>query len=131
VLFGLHVRGSLFALCAVDLAFVVWLIGLSFAAVAIAGTFQQLLAISNMGAIVLAGVGGALTPISTLPGWAEAIAPATPTYWAMRGFNGVILEGHSLAAEGKPIAILLGSAIAFFLLGALRFRFDAPKGGTL
>src|SRR5437868_9051419 len=56
---------------------------------------SQLNAFSNLGAMVLAGVGGALAPTSALPSWARTLAPATPSYWAMRGFRQVILHPRS------------------------------------
>jgi len=130
-LFGLHVRGSVLALALVDMAFAIWLTVFILATVAYCKTFQQVLAVSNLGAIAFAGIGGALTPISTLPGWAKAVSPATPHYWAMKGFNHVLLEGKGLGAVITPMAVLLGSAAVLTVLAALRFRFDAPKGGFL
>jgi len=129
--FDLHVRGSVAGLALVDLAFAAWLLAFSFASVAYSKTFQQLLAISNVGAIVLAGLGGALTPLKTLPSWAQTISPATPTHWAMTGFNRVILHGRAFSSAVVPALVLLGFAALFAVLGALRFRLDEPKGGTL
>lgn len=131
ILFGLRVKGSVAALIAVDLAYSIWLMAFAFLITALSGTFQQLLAISNMGAIVLGGIGGALTPYSTLPGWTKAIAPATPSYWAMRAFNRIVLDGRGFAAAAASLAVLLGSAAVLALLTARIFRFSAVKGGTL
>src|SRR5207249_2306156 len=83
--FGFRVHGSVGGAVLVDLAFCAWLLAFAFLSVAISKTFQQVLAISNLGAILLAGIGGALTPLKTLPGWALAISPVTPTHWAMTG----------------------------------------------
>ena len=49
----------------------------------------------------------------------------------MKGFNHVLLEGKGLGAVITPMAVLLGSAAVLTVLAALRFRFDAPKGGFL
>jgi ABC-2 type transport system permease protein len=130
-LFGLHIRGSLTALVAVDLAFAFWLTTFILATVALCRTFQQVLVVSNLGAIVFAGIGGALTPIQTLPGWVSPIAHLTPTYWAMRGFNSVLLDGKGMRAVLLPVGVLLGVAVVFCALAAARFRFDAHKGGVL
>jgi ABC-2 type transport system permease protein len=131
LLFGLRIRGSVAALAAVDLAFTIWLTAFCVATVAVCTTIQQVLAVSNLGAIVCAGIGGALTPISTLPGWIHTIAHVTPDYWAMRGFNSVLLDGRSFAAVLLPIGLLLGSAVLLALTAAARFRFDARKGGMM
>jgi ABC-2 type transport system permease protein len=129
--FGLRVRGSVVALIAVDASFAIWLAAFCVAVIAVCGTFQQVVAISNLGAIVFASIGGALTPIATLPAWAHFTAHGIPTYWAMRGFNSVLLDGKGLGAVLLPVGILLGAAVAFIALAALRFRFDTAKSGTL
>lgn len=130
-LFGLDVRGSVPALVALLLSFALWLVAFILATVAWCKTFQQVLAVSNLGAIVFAGIGGALTPIATLPGWARSISPATPTYWAMKGTNSILLSGHGFHAVLPSIAVLLGSGAVFAVLAAVRFHFEEPKGGVL
>jgi ABC-2 type transport system permease protein len=131
LLFGLEINGSVVALAAVALSFVLWLIAFAFAVASYCRTFQQVLAVSNLGAILFSGIGGALTPIDSLPGWADAIAPGFPTYWAMRGFKDVLLDGEGLGGVGPEVAVLLGAAALFWVLAAVRFRLDDPKGGTL
>jgi ABC-2 type transport system permease protein len=44
----------------------------------------ELSAAIDIGSIILTCLGGALVPLSTMPGWARTIAPASPGYWAMR-----------------------------------------------
>jgi ABC-2 type transport system permease protein len=131
LLFHLRVKGSVGALIALDLAFDIWLVAFILATVAWCKTFQQVLAVSNLGAIVFASIGGAITPLKTLPSWAGAISPISPTYWAMHGFNSVILDGKALDAVLTPIAVLLGSAVVFAVLAAVRFNFNEAKGGVL
>lgn len=129
--FQLEIRGSLLALVAVDLAFAVWLMAFVIATVAFCRTFQQVLVVANLGAIVLAGLGGALTPMATLPDWADAISPAIPTHWAMEGFNDVFLEGDGVAAVLPSVGVLLACAGVLAVAAAARFRFYDQKGGTL
>ncbi len=131
LLFDLDVRGSLLALVLVVLAFAIWLMAFILVTVTFCRTFQQVLAVANAGAVLFAGFGGALTYIETLPGWAQAIAPVTPTYWAMDGFNSVFLDGEGVGGVAVPLAVLLGSAVVMFVLFALRYRLEAEKGGTL
>jgi ABC-2 type transport system permease protein len=127
LLYNLHVRGSMLALAAVATAFCVCVVGLGLALLAICQTVLQLNAIANLGAIVLAGIGGAIAPATALPGWARAVAPATPSYWAMRGFRAVILDGGSMGAVALPVAVLLGFAALFLVIAATRFRFEQTK----
>lgn len=69
LLFGLRLRGSLAALICIDLAFAVWLMAFVLATVTLCHNLQQVLAISNLGAILFAGLGGALAPVRDLPAW--------------------------------------------------------------
>ena len=84
-------------------------------------------AVSNLGAMFFSAVGGALVPSGQLPGWANAIGPFTPTYWAMRAFNAVFLEDGGLPEALPSIAALAGFAVASALYAWFRFDFDQPK----
>lgn len=130
-LFGLQVRGSVLALICVDLAFAIWLVTFILATVTVCRTFQQVLAVSNLGAILLAGLGGALAPVHDLPSWISPLSPFTPTYWAMRGFNSVLLSGEGLSAVLLPIGVLLAGAAALVIFVSVRFRLDTQKSGVL
>lgn len=69
----------------------------------------------------------ALVPLSVLPGWAHAVAPATPTYWAMRGFQSVILDGRGVSGVLLPVAVLLSMSAVFAAVSLARFRFADEK----
>jgi ABC-2 type transport system permease protein len=121
----LQVPGSWFGLIAVAASFWLCLVAIGFALLTLCRTVQQVNAISNVGAMMLSGIGGAFTPLSALPGWAQAISPATPHYWVMRGFRSVLLDGAGLGAVMLPCAVLLG--ITAILVLYVRLRFDADE----
>lgn len=126
LLFGLRVQGSIPAMVLVASAFALCLVSLGLLLLAVTRTIMQLNAISNLGTMIFAGLGGALAPITVLPGWARAVAPATPSYWAMRGFRSVI-AGGGLAEVMLPVAVLVGFTTALAVLAAWRFRYDEVK----
>ena len=128
-LFGLRVRGSLLGVALVSVALAVCLVSVGVLLAAVLKTQQQLNAISNLGSMVLAGVSGALVPLSILPGWARTVAPIAPQYWAMRGFRATILDGQGLGAVALPVGVLLGLAVVAAVLALRKFRFDEPKVG--
>lgn len=127
VLFGLTVRGPVVALVAVAAAYALCLLALGGVMLAVCRTVMQLNGITNLGAMLLAGIGGALAPVADLPGWARAVAPVTPSYWAMRGFRDVIVHGEGLGAVGLPVAVLLAAATALAALTLWRFKFEETK----
>jgi ABC-2 type transport system permease protein len=79
--------------------------------------------------VLFGAIGGAFVPINVLRGWARAIAPVTPTYWAMRGMRSVVLDGAGLGAIMAPVAVLLGMSALFAVIALQRFRFDEAKTG--
>jgi ABC-2 type transport system permease protein len=127
--FGLHIQGSIVAFVPLVVAFAVCLVALGVAVTAICKTVAQASAVSTVGLVVFGAVGGALVPFHVLPGWAQAIAPITPVYWAMRGFRSVILDGRSFGGVELPVAVLLAMAAAAASFAWARFRFDEPKLG--
>jgi ABC-2 type transport system permease protein len=127
VIFDLHIRGRAIALIPVVGAFSVCLVLLGVAVTAFCRTAQQAGSFSTAGMVLFGAIGGALVPLSVLPDWARAIAPAIPTYWAMRGFRAVILDGRGFGAVIAPVAVLGAMAALFALAAIRRLRFDEAK----
>ncbi len=126
-LFGLHISGSWAALIVVVLALALCLNAFGVAVTAVSKTSQQLNAIATAGGLVLATLGGAFVPPAAMPGWAQAVAPALPTYWAMRALREVVLERGGLVDVALPVVVLLGFTTLFAALAAARFRFEETK----
>jgi ABC-2 type transport system permease protein len=128
LLFGLTVRGSLVALVAVELVMALVIVGYGLIACSLARNQAEFNAFSYLGALVLAGLGGALTPFETLPQWAQTIAPLTPTYWSVEAFSIVILDGGGISDIREELLVLAVFAAVFFLVGSRLF--DASKRRT-
>ena len=126
-LFHLHSRGPLGALVPLVVAFAICLVMLGVMITAVCRTIQQVSAVAMGGLVLFGALGGALVPLEVLPGWARAVAPATPTYWVMRGFRSVILDGHSFPAIVLPCCMLFGMTLAFAAVSLSRFRFTDAK----
>ncbi len=129
LLLGLHIRGSWVDLIAIGAAFSVYLVATGLAVIAICRTFMQANAFTNIGALLLAGLGGALVPQGLLPHWAQTISPVVPSYWAMRGYRHVILGQHGGVL--LPVAVLLAFAVAHLTLAGMRFRLNDRKTGLV
>jgi ABC-2 type transport system permease protein len=127
LLFDLHIRGSLLAFIVVAAMLAVMEVALGFMLLAVCRSILQLNAATNLGAMLLGGIGGAVTPFYLLPSWAKHIAPATPTYWAMRGFRSVIIDGGGFSSVAVPIAALAAFTVGFTLIAVLRFGVEESK----
>ena len=101
MLFDLNIRGDALALSPLVVAFSICLVSLGVAVTALCRTAQQANSFGYLGMVLFGAIGGAFVPFNLLPGWARAIAPVTPTYWAMRGLRAVILDGRGLGAIGR------------------------------
>jgi ABC-2 type transport system permease protein len=123
----LHVGGSVAGVAAVSAALLVCVVTFGLAITAVAHTMQQVSALGYLGATLCNAIGGALVPFSTLPAWLRAIAPITPQYWAMRGYDALILRGEDFGAALLPVVMLLGYAAVFVTVTLVRFRFDDAK----
>jgi ABC-2 type transport system permease protein len=123
----LHVDGSVLGVAAVSAALLLCVVAFGLAITAVAHTMQQVSALGYLGATLCNAIGGALVPVATLPAWLRAVAPITPQYWAMRGYNAMILRGDDFGAAMLPTLMLLGFAAAFVAVAVLRFRFDDAK----
>lgn len=127
LLFGLDMRGSWAAFLLVAVALGLMNLALGFMLLALCRSSMQLNAISSGGAMLVGGLAGAVTPVETLPGWAQAVAPAMPAYWAMRGFRAVTIDGGGLSEVALPLAVLLGFAVVFAAIALRRFDVEDAK----
>jgi ABC-2 type transport system permease protein len=125
--FGLQVTGSVAGLALISVALTVAFVAIGVLLAAWLKTTQQLQAVQNVLAFVLAGLGGAFSPLGVLPGWARAASPVTPTYWAMEGYQNVILRPGGLLTTIRPTLVLLGFAAAATVAACFRLRFDESK----
>ncbi|HEY7595971.1 MAG TPA: ABC transporter permease [Actinophytocola sp.] len=97
----------------VVLAVVVWvftLIAIGAAMATILRSHSELGLVSDLGAITLSAVGGALVPVAIMPGWAQVVAHFSPGYWALTMLQAAV-RGDALAAFG-PALVLLGIGFA-------------------
>jgi len=120
--YGLQIKGSTLGVALIASALVVTVIAMGLAITAVVRTIQQLNAIGNIAPVGLGALGGALMPLATLPAWVHHVAPATPQYWAMRGFNGLILDGQGLQSVLLPILMLLSFAVGFTVVAVVGLR---------
>ena len=125
---GLRLNGgSPLAVLVMLLAYACCVIALILLATASFRTVNQLNGLQNVGAMLFAGLGGALVPFEALPGWAQTLAPFTPAYWAMRGHRSVFLEQGSVVDVLLPAGVLLAAALVLAAFGVARFRVDETK----
>ncbi len=127
LLLDFKVNGAWLAVALLALAFALMILSAGLAAAALLGTVQQLNAVTNLGTMVLGGLGGALVPVRELPKWVQPISPASPVNWAMEGYRDVILDGGGVGDVVPSLLAMCGLAMLLVAVALWRLREDAPK----
>jgi ABC-2 type transport system permease protein len=125
--FGLRINGSMVGVVVMIAASLAVLVAFSMLLTAVLRTANELMAVVNMAAMILAGIGGALAPVDALPDWARALAPLSPAYWMLDGFRAVVLEPGGVEATFVPAAVTLAFAAVVVVIAVWRFRVTDTK----
>jgi ABC-2 type transport system permease protein len=126
-LLGFKVNGAWLAVVLLALAFAAMVLSAGLAAAAALSTVQQLNAVTNLGTMLLGGLGGALVPVMELPKWVQPLAPLSPVNWAMSGYRETILDGGGIGDIVAPLAGMVALALALLAFALWRLRLDATK----
>ena len=92
------------------------------------GTFvkteSQASGMSIMLGMVMGLLGGCMWPLELFPPAMQKIVHVLPTTWAMQALTDLTMRGEGLLAVLPDIAVLLGFAVVFFVVGVKRFRYE-------
>jgi ABC-2 type transport system permease protein len=106
----------------IALAIVVWafcVLALGAALATIARSLGELSAISDIGALVLSSMAGALVPLSILPFWARALGHASPGFYALSMMKSAIRGDGTSVLASAGILLVIGLAAGVFAVRRL------------
>jgi len=124
LVFGMNLGSSPLALTMVTLATAAAATGLGLLVAALGKTTSQISGISTLLALTLAAVGGMMVPTFVMPDFMQTIAKISPHYWALSGYQDVIVRGLGVQAVLPETGVLLGFAVVFYLFAVWKFRFE-------
>jgi ABC-2 type transport system permease protein len=75
-----------------------------------ARTQGQLAAASDIGALTITCLSGCLVPLTVLPHWVTTVAPATPGYWALHGFQSAVTGNTQAYAHSTAVIAAITAA---------------------
>ncbi|MFD0472371.1 ABC transporter permease [Nonomuraea thailandensis] len=107
---GMRPAGPIWPLA---LAVTAWSFALLCVGTAIAGVVRsqgELSTLCNIAALSVSALGGALVPYALMPGWAQAVAPISPGYWATTMLQAAV-RGDPAGTAG-PAAVLAALGLA-------------------
>ena len=123
LLFGMAF-GNLLALATISMALAAAATGLGIMIAALGKTDTQIGGLTSLLTLTMSALGGCLMPTFIMPDFLQKLSRFIPHTWAMQGFQDVLVRGYGLVEILPEAGILLGFALAFFLIGVWRFRFD-------
>lgn len=112
------------ALLLVVIAYALAVTALSFAVGSRLKNPAQASGLSLLLTLTLAPIGGAWWPLSISPRFMQIIGHASPVAWAMEAFTKLTYEGGTITDIWVQLLVLLGFALAGFLLGIPSFKYD-------
>lgn len=118
--------GSMSLLAAAVVCWALALVGMGAALASLVRSHGELSAATDIGALVVTCLGGALVPLATMPGWARTAAPASPGYWAMAALRGAIDADGT--ATATACTVLLGIAVATGAVACWRLTHGWHRG---
>ena len=114
------IHGPLWLLAIVALAWAICIVAAGGALAMVVRTHGQLGTASDIGAMSLTCLGGALVPLETMGEWARTLAPASPGYWGVTAFRSALAGDvrQSLIAAG----VLIVTSAGLIAVAAWRLR---------
>lgn len=130
LLFGYRPSGSRLGIALVLLTLAIMLVAFGVMLVAVFRSSEHALVAASLGGMIMAGIGGALAPVSSFPAWAQLIAHASPAYWALDAMRTLSLENADVGAVAPAWGAMLGFTTVFVIVAWLRFRLASHRAGT-
>lgn len=123
-LYGFDIAAGSWRLPVLVVSWSVCVTGIGLAVGAWVRTPGQLSATADVGALAVTCLSGSLVPLAILPHWVADVAPWTPGYWGLRGFQSAV-EGDQ-AAFARALAAVIGISVLAFAL-AVRGAGRVPR----
>lgn len=122
-LFGMEL-GDLPGLLLITLALGAAATSLGLMVSALGKTYAQVSGIATLIILVMAAIGGSMVPLFVMPQFMQDLARITPHFWAITGYQDVLVRGLGLGEVLVESGVLVAFAAAFFAIALWRFRFD-------
>ena len=106
----------------ISAALSLWVAAMGMVIGTIAKEDSQVILFALMAMFIFSALGGTWFPLEVSRGGFAAIGKAMPSYWAMNGYQNILMRGLGLESVWMPTMVILAYALGFFLLAVWRFR---------
>lgn len=122
VVYGLTPTGSIGAIALAATLFILTMLGIGVVAANYSSTMQQTMFVMFFFIMVFVLMSGLITPVASMPEWAQAITYVIPPRYFIDIMRAVYLKGASVAELWPQYGALTLSACLFCLWAALSYR---------
>jgi len=124
LLFGMSLGSSPAGLVAVSMAAALSATGLGVLVAALVRTDAQANSLTVLVLLTLSALGGSFVPRFVMPESLQLAGLVTPHAWAIDAYQDILVRSAGLVDVLPEVGALTAFAVAFFAVGALRFRFS-------
>ncbi|MEA2008449.1 MAG: ABC transporter permease [Chloroflexota bacterium] len=124
IFFGMGLGHAPLGLLLVSLGVAAAATGMGLLVTALGKTPAQISGVSTMLAITLSAIGGMMVPTFVMPEFMQTLAKISPHYWALAGYQDVIVRGLGAGDVLPEVGILLGFTVVFFGFAVWKFEFE-------
>ena len=82
-------------------------------------TQTQMNTVSTFAVLLLSAVGGSMVPRFMMPGWLQQLGVATPNYWSIEAFYGILARGQTVIDLLPVWGVLFGGGFLCLSLAAI------------
>lgn len=122
VVYGLVPSGSLLTVYALAIVYIMVVSGMGLIISNYSERMQQAVFVMYFFVMVLLLMSGLLTPVSSMPDWAQWVAACNPLRYFVEAMRAVFLKGSTLADLSADLLALLGFATIFSTWAVFSFR---------
>ena len=122
VLFNVGWDRAPLAVAAISIAFALAVAGMGLLLATFVRTSGQASSAIIGLSMTMAALGGAWFPLEVTPPLYRQIVQILPSTWVMRAYEDILARGATLGDVLPSVAVLLGFAVFFTLIGILRFK---------
>lgn len=130
LVFKFRINGNWFAFVMIIISFAATLTFFGIMLVSWSKSSAIALSLSNLLGILMAGLGGSLSPVTSFPRWAKVLARIDPAYWGLLAIKKISLDHGNFATIVPHLSILWSMTLIFCLLSLIGFHFQPLKEGN-
>lgn len=122
LVYGLVPQGSIASIYVMAAVYILVVSGMGLVISNYSHTTQQAVLVMYFFTMILLLMSGLLTPVRSMPEWAQYISAANPLRYFVEAMRAIFLKGSTLADLNRQLTALLGFAVLFSVWAVFTYR---------